>query len=214
MHEPGSFESAADALIAFGHAVLAERLAASTCGNVSVRLDAERFVISASGSQVGCLAIDGLSIVSQHDGARLAGPKPSMETELHRRAYLARPSVGAVLHCQSPSATLFACDPHAPQNLDYIPEIPAYVRKFAQVPYAAPGTPELAQSVTDALVDADVTVVQMRNHGQVIIGSTWQNAIRRGVFFELACWMALQGRQLEPIGAAEAAHLRSYARDV
>ncbi len=214
MHEPGSFEAASDALIDFGHAVLQERLAASTCGNVSVRLDASRFVISASGAQVGCLAIDTLSIVSLLDGTRLAGPKPSMEAELHRRAYLARPTIGAVLHSQSPSATLFACDPNAPQNLDFIPEIPAYVRKFALVPYAAPGTLALAQSVTDAFADPDVTVVQMRNHGQVIIGSTWQNAIRRGVFFELACWMALQGRTLQPIPDADAAHLRNYARDV
>ena len=209
-----AFEVACDALIQFGAAVTHERLAASTCGNVSVRLDEHRFVISASGAQVGCLSLDLVTIVSLQEGARLAGPKPSMETELHRRAYLARPNVGAVLHCQSPSATLFACDAHAPKNLDFIPEMPAYVRKFVQVPYAAPGSDALAQSVTTALADPEVTVVQMRNHGQVIIGSTWQNAIRRGVFFELACWMALQGRTLEPIPDADAAHLRTYARDV
>ena len=214
MYGQGTFELACDALVRFGQAVLQERLAASTCGNVSVRLDKDRFVISASGAQIGCLGLDTVAIVSLADGKGLAGPKPSMETELHRRAYLARPTVGAVLHCQSPAATLFACDPLAPQNLDFIPEIPAYVRKFAQVPYAAPGSNELAHSVTTALADPDVTVVQMRNHGQVIIGSSWENAVRRGVFFEMACWMALQGRVLQPIPEADAAHLRTYARDV
>ena len=214
MHESMSFEAASDALIQFGQAVLQERLATSTCGNVSVRLDANRFVMSASGAEVGALALDTLSIVSLLDGARLAGPRPSIEAELHRRAYLARPLVGAVLHRQSPSATLLACEVDAPDNLDFIPEIPMYVRKFAQVPYAAPGSLELAEAVTAAFAEPEVTLVQMRNHGQVLIGATWQHVVRRGVFFERACWMALQGRPLAVIPESAAAELRGRARDV
>lgn len=214
MHEQGTFEAACDALIQFGQAALRERLVASSCGNVSVRLDADRFVISASGAEVGCLALDTLSIVSLREGTRLAGPKPSVEAELHRQVYCSRASISAVLHCQSPAATLFACDANAPINLDFFPEMPAYVRKFAGVPYAPPGSPELAKSVTDALIDPDVTIVQLRNHGQIVIGSTWQTTMRRGTCFETACWMALQGRTLQTIPEGEAARLRSSARDV
>ncbi len=214
MHGPGTFEAACDALIQFGHAVLRERLTASTCGNVSVRLDADRFVISASGVEVGCLALDTLSIVSLRDGTRLAGPPPSVESDLHRRVYLSRPNVGAVLHGQSPAATLLGCDDTAPDNLHFIPEIPTYIRKFVLVPYAAPGSADLANAVAEAFGDRDVTLVQMRNHGQVIIGATWQNVVRRGTCFELACWMALQGRVLRSLPDAEVARLRESARDV
>ena len=214
MHEPGSFEAASDALIQFGQAVLREQLSTSTCGNVSVRLDANRFVMSASGAAVGCLALDTLVIVALRDGVRLAGPKPSIEAELHRRAYLARPHVGAVLHSQSPYATLLACAENPPDDLDFIPEIPMYVRRFAQVPYAAPGSLALAESVTAAFADPEVTVVQMRNHGQVILGATWQDVVRRGVFFERACWMAQQPRPLALIPPEESAELRLKARDI
>ena len=66
----------------------------------------------------------------------------------------------------------------------------------------------------EAFADPDVTVVQMRNHGQGIIGADPSAVVRRGVFFELACWLASQGRELTTIPDDEAAALREYARDV
>ena len=88
------------------------------------------------------------------------------------------------------------------------------MRAHAYVPYATPGSAPLAKSVARAFEDPEVTVVQMHNHGQVVIGSSWRTAVRRATFFELACWMATQGRPLRTIPAEAAALLRSYARDV
>lgn len=201
-------------LIAFGHAVRDQGLAGSTCGNVSVRLEDGRIAISGSGTSIGSLEPDGIALVGLADAAHFAGPKPSMETELHRRAYQQRPKVGAVLHCQSRSATLAACMADPPHNLDLIPEIPAYVRRHAYVPYHAPGSDALAEAVERALDDPDVTVIQLRNHGQIIVGKTWGHVIRRGVFFELACWLATQGQAVAPIPDAEADALRSFAKDL
>lgn len=206
---------ATDALIAFGAAIAREGLTLSTCGNASVRLDAERMLITASGAPLAALTPERLSIVALADGRHLAGPKPSMEQEIHRRAYRARDKVGAVVHCQSRAATALACLPEPPANLDFIPEIPAYVRAHAYArPFALPGTPELADAVSAAFEDPEVTVVQMVNHGQVVVGATWETAIRRATFFELACGIALASPAARPMPAEASATLRGYARDV
>lgn len=208
-HEPHVLQ-----LIAFGRATVQAGLLASTCGNASVRIDEQHIAISASGAELGALGPEHVAIVSLAQGERLLGPTPSMETDLHRRAYLLRPRTGAVLHCQSRAATLLACMVDPPRNLDFVPEVPAYVRLHAYAPYAPPGSPALAEAVEQALGDPAVTVVQMVNHGQVVIGGTWQKVVRRATFFELACWMASQGRALRTIPEDDARALRKMTKDV
>lgn len=200
-------------LITFGAAAAAEKLLISTCGNASLRLDDETMLISGTGSELRQLAADQISRVRLADGAHLSGPKPSMEVDLHRLVYLARPGAGAVLHCQSPGATLLACHADPPQDLNFIPEIPVYVGRPVYVEYAAPGSDRLAGHVADAFADPEVNVVQMRNHGQTYAGKSWRALIRSAVFFEFACWMALQGTALRTIPATDVATLRDYGRE-
>jgi L-fuculose-phosphate aldolase len=210
---PESTDAVAE-LIAFGKAVVDSGLLASTCGNVSLRVDENRMALSASGSSLGALRPEDVVLVSLRDGHAEGEGRPSMENSLHRRVYLARSKVHAIVHCQSRAATLLACTPSPPRNLDFFPEVPAYVRAHAYVPWAMPGSELLAASVAAAFSDPEVTIVQMRNHGQVIVGGTWPKAVRRGVFFEMACWMASQGLGVQPLPADDAVTLRTYARDV
>jgi ribulose-5-phosphate 4-epimerase/fuculose-1-phosphate aldolase len=207
-------EEAIDDLIELGSAVGEAGLAEATAGNVSVRLDEARMLLSATGCELGALTTADVAVVALKDGNVIEGPEPSLERELHRRVYTVREAAGAILHCQSPAATLLACRDDPPTNLDFVPEIPAYVRAHAYVPYSMPGSEPLAESVARAFEDPEVTVVQMRNHGQVVIGSTWRKAIRRAAFFELACWMATRDPSLRTIPSEDAARLRAYARDV
>jgi L-fuculose-phosphate aldolase len=202
-----------DAAIRFGRAVADAGLLASTCGNASLR-DGERLVISASGAHLGALTAGDLSVVDVADGRHRSGPRPSMEVEIHRGVCLSRPGVEAVLHCQSRAATLLACAEDPPASIDFIPEIPAYVRAHAYVPYHPPGSERLAEDVRRAFEDPEVTVVQMVNHGQVVIGATWEAVVRRATFFELGCWMAVQGLRLRVIPGEDVRTLRGYARDV
>ncbi len=196
-----------DSLLRFGRDVAEADLLASTCGNASLR-NGDRMVISASGAYLGGLTKEDVAVVDLPSGKHLSGPAPSMEVEIHREICLRRPDVGAVLHCQSRAATLLACCEDPPRNLDFIPEIPAYVRAHAYVPYHSPGTGDLATAVCRAFDDPEVTVVQMVNHGQVIIGNDRETALRRATFFELACWMATQGQKLSVIPEKDARALR------
>lgn len=80
----------------------------ASSGNFSLRLDATRLLITASGrdkhalSATDCLVLD-------HDG-QVLGPvgRPSAETGLHLQLYRRFPSCGAVLHTHSVSATVLS----------------------------------------------------------------------------------------------------------
>lgn len=203
-----------DALLQLAHRAAESGLLASTCGNASLRIGDERMLITGAGTSLATLTRADIAVVTLVDGAHLKGPRPSMETGFHRRAYALRPLAGAVLHCQSRAATILACATEPPANLDLIPEVPAYVRRHAYADWALPGTDALADAVGRALADPDVTIVQMVNHGQVIVGASWREVIRRGVFFEMACAMAVSGVPLRTIPDADAQVLRAMARDV
>jgi len=204
-----------DALVRFAHAAAESGLLASTCGNASVRVSDDALLITASGSSMATLTRADIALVSLRDGTALDGPRPSMEVGFHRRAYRERPKATAVLHCQSRAATILACAVDPPVSLDFVPEVPAYVRRHAYADWAPPGTEALADAVGRALAsDPDVTIVQLRNHGQVIVGGRWQDVIRRGVFFEMACGVATSGVPVRPIPEDDARALRELCGDV
>jgi ribulose-5-phosphate 4-epimerase/fuculose-1-phosphate aldolase len=204
----------AEQLMEFGRLAAAERLLLSTCGNASLRIGDDGLLLSAAGSTLRSLDENSIAELRLSDGDLKSKCPATSEAELHRLVYLARPEIGALLHCQSPAATTLACMKDPPACLDYIPEIPAYVRAHAYIDYAQPGTDALAESVARAFENPEVTVVQMRNHGQVIAGATWQKTVRRAVFFEQACWMALHGRDLTTIPGSASQELRQLSRDI
>ena len=70
--------------------------------------------------------------------------------------------------------------------MDFIPKLPVYVRRVGEVPYRAPGSPELARYVVRAFRDPEVRIAQLRNHGQVVIGDSPAQMVERAAFFELA----------------------------
>ncbi len=78
----------------------------ATAGNFSLRLEGERFLVTASGRDKGRLG-EGDFLIVDRDGRILAGSgRPSAETALHLQVYRLRPGGGAVLHTHSPTQTV------------------------------------------------------------------------------------------------------------
>ncbi|GIX33617.1 MAG: methylthioribulose-1-phosphate dehydratase [Lysobacterales bacterium] len=78
----------------------------ATAGNFSLRLEGERFLVTASGRDKGRLG-EGDFLIVDRDGRILAGSgRPSAETALHLQVYRLRPEAGAVLHTHSPTQTV------------------------------------------------------------------------------------------------------------
>lgn len=160
-----------------------------SCGNLSLRVDAARMLITATGSWMGKLTREQVAVCRIADGAVLNGRKPSSEVGFHAGILRIRADVNAVLHFQTPFATALACRPADAIDYAVIPEIPFYVGPVARVPYLLPGSAELAAAVTDAMREHDM--VTMANHGQVTVGADLDRAIQNAEFFELACQVVL-----------------------
>jgi ribulose-5-phosphate 4-epimerase/fuculose-1-phosphate aldolase len=191
-------------LVAGAHEAGREKLVVSTSGNLSVRLGATHFAISAARTRLASLhATDvvALPIDATDDEAPASdtSPRPSRETPMHRILYERFPEIGCVLHFQSLAGTTLACRSGTHPDLDFIPEFPVYVRRIACVPYLPPGSAELGKGVADAFEDPEVRLVQLRNHGQVAVGKDPRQVVERAVFFELAARIYLLSENSEPL---------------
>ena len=81
---------------------------ASTDGNVSVRLGADRILMSPTCMSKGMMTPDDLVIID-NEGRRVDGTrKPSSELGMHLLIYRLRPDVNAICHAHPPTATGFA----------------------------------------------------------------------------------------------------------
>lgn len=155
-------------------------------------------------SWLGQLTSDDVALCTIADGASLNAVKPTVEVRFHAGILRARPDVNVVLHYQSPCATTLACQQGKRANYYVIPEIPFYIGPIGHVPYLPPGSEELANAVTEAMVDHDLAL--MANHGQVTVGRDFNHVIQNAEFFELACQIVLAaGRNAKPL-SAQAVH--------
>ena len=213
-------EQILESLLEAAHNTHREGLVVSTSGNLSARLDERRFAITAARAHLARLRREELLILPIHAAespeslqSDTSPQRSSRETPMHRAMYETYPGVRCVLHCQSVAATALACRSGPLPDLNFLPEISVYVRQVAEVPYSPPGSEALAAAVVRAFRNPEVRLVQLRNHGQVVIGGTPQQALERAVFFELAAKILLlcgDEKDLRRFTPEELKVLRSY----
>lgn len=194
----------------YAHRVGQAGLTICSSGNLSLRIGDE-VLVSGTGSWVPDLTADRVSIVRFSDGAILNGVKPSMESVFHLGVMRERPEeVRCVLHFQSPYATAVACMKELPTDFNVTAEVPIHVgREIPVIPYFRPGSPELAQHVIEAMKEHNSVI--LRKHGQVVCGSSFEQAFERAMFFEMACRIVvLNGANVDPFTQAEIADLDTY----
>src|SRR5882724_4803542 len=82
-------------LVEYGRMLHAQGFVAATDGNLSVRLDAERVLITPTGFSKGMMRPQDMVVVDLH-GKKLSGAyNPSSEIVMHLTIYRMRPDVGA-----------------------------------------------------------------------------------------------------------------------
>jgi L-fuculose-phosphate aldolase len=149
---------------------------ASTDGNISVRLGADRVLTSPTCMSKGMMTPDDL-VVTDLEGRRVCGSrKASSELAMHLLIYRLRPDVNAVCHAHPPTATGFAA---AGIALDK-PILCELVISLGRVPvarYGTPGTPELSDAIAPYVPDHDA--ILMANHGVVTYGPDLLTAFLR-----------------------------------
>jgi len=173
---------------------------AANDGNVSVRVDENRVIMTPTGMSKGFLKVDELVMVDMQ-GRQIGGAlKPSSEALLHLDIYKHRPDVKAVVHAHPPTATGFAVAGIALTKC-VLPEVIISLGAVPLAEYATPGTPELPQVIRDYLKDHDA--VLLANHGALTIGRTLLQAHYRMETIEHFAKIMLVAMQLGRVNVLE-----------
>ena len=143
-------------------------------GNLAVRLDPERLIVTPSGCLKGFMTPEQMVIVDR-EGRALDGGRPSSEIEMHIAILQERPEMSAVVHAHPPYCTAFSIAGVTMARC-VIPEIVVTLGTVPTVPYATPGTRELPDSLREPIRHADALVLE--RHGSVTVGTDLWDAFR------------------------------------
>lgn len=193
------------AIIECGRICYARRLMTSNDGNISVRIDGGRVLITASGLCKGRMEADDLLIVDL-DGrvlAASAGRKASSEMPMHLEVYRQRADARAVIHAHPVFATaLTVAD--VPLPVDMLPEVLLTLGQVPTTRYAAPSSHDDADAIRELIHEHDA--VLLRQHGTLTVGrdlETALNALERIEHAAEVFWRAQMLGRVERIPAGE-----------
>jgi ribulose-5-phosphate 4-epimerase/fuculose-1-phosphate aldolase len=178
-------------LVDVGRYMLSNQLAWGTSGNISMRLDSEHMLITASGTFMGDLSQDDFVKYNLHSGHYEGARKASKETAMHSGIYQRRSDVGAILHA-SPFYTTLMASSNEPILSNLFIETMYYLENVAYVDYFHPGTKELGEAVAEQSSKANI--VMMRNHGVTVFDDTLNEALMRLETLEMACRMIITAK--------------------
>jgi L-fuculose-phosphate aldolase len=156
--------------------MVADGLVIGSAGNISVRVDADRFVVSAAGLAYGELGPQDHPVVELRDGSWDGSHRPTSELALHLGVLRAQPEVGAVVHTHSRYAAAFAV---ARLDLPFIcnENIATRAERVLVTDYAPPGSTDLAeQALRTFRRQPGSRAVLLANHGVVAIAPTLAEA--------------------------------------
>ncbi|MFN3742334.1 MAG: class II aldolase/adducin family protein [Anaerolineales bacterium] len=164
------------AILECGRLCYERRLMTSNDGNISVRVDAERVLITPSGLSKGRLEADDLLLLDMEGNVLQAAPgrKPSSETPMHLEAYRQRPDVRAVIHAHPVFATtLTVAGLDLP--LDVLPEVLLTLGEIPTTAYATPASHEDAELIRDLIRTHNALL--LRQHGSLTVGANLEEAL-------------------------------------
>ena len=136
-------------------------------GNVSVRYDERRFLVSPTGMDYETLQADDVPLMDL-EGRWFGRCRPSSEWRFHRDIYRSRRDAGAVVHTHSPQATALACTGRGIPAFHYMVAV-AGGSDIRCAPYHTFGTQELSDAALAALQNRNACL--LANHGVIAIGT-------------------------------------------
>jgi L-fuculose-phosphate aldolase len=154
-------------IVEVGRRLYARGYTASNDGNISVRLDGERLLMTPTSVCKGFMSVE-MMCITDLDGTKIAGDRnPSSEMKMHLEVYRQRPDVKAVVHAHPPIATGFAVA-GIPLDRAVLAEVVTTLGSVPIAEYATPSTAELPASVRKYVKAHDG--ILLANHGALTMG--------------------------------------------
>jgi L-fuculose-phosphate aldolase len=156
-----------DGIVEVGRRLYARGYTASNDGNISVRLDGGRLLMTPKNVCKGFMTAD-MVVVTDLDGRKIAGDRdPSSEMQMHLEVYRQRPDARAVVHAHPPIATGFAVA-GIPLDRAVLAEVITTLGSVPIAEYATPSTKELPDAVRKYVKAHDGML--LANHGALTLG--------------------------------------------
>jgi L-fuculose-phosphate aldolase len=166
---------------------------AANDGNISVRVDKSRILITPTGVSKGFLE-SGDIVTCDITGKVIVGDSmPSSEIKLHLEVYRRREDALAVVHAHPPYATAFAVA-GLPLTECILPEVVMTIGRIPLAPYGTPSTEELPRTIT-SLVN-DYNAILLSNHGTLTFSEDVYDAYYMQERIEHLAKISLLARQL------------------
>ncbi len=155
-------------IVEVGRRLYARGYTASNDGNISVRLDAARLLVTPANVCKGFMN-EPMMVVTDLDGKKLAGERnASSEIQMHLEVYRQRPEIQAVVHAHPPTATAFAVA-GIPLDRAVLAEVVTTLGSVPIAEYATPSTKELPEAVRKYVKVHDGML--LANHGALTLGA-------------------------------------------
>ena len=160
-------EALREDLIATCRALTARGLTHGKSGNVSIRRDANTFLISPTGIPYDQLQTADIPVMN-FAGTWFGAKRPSSEWRFHLDILCARPDAAAIVHTHSRHATALACTGQGIPAFHYMVAV-AGGSDIRCAPYSTFGTQALSDHALAALNDRKACL--LANHGVIALGS-------------------------------------------
>ncbi|MEE8147040.1 MAG: class II aldolase/adducin family protein [Longimicrobiales bacterium] len=205
----------AEALCHAGRQLHEQGLIAGLAGNLSVRLDEDRLLITPRGTNKSRLRPQDMVTLplalppEGHDQGEAT--QGSTEFPFHRACYLASDEVGAVVHTHAPALTAVGV-----RGLDItatLPELELAVGSVVLLDFAPSGSEQLGKATGDAVAEG-AGVILLKNHGAVSVGGDLDDAVNRMELAELAAYTVLLSQdRVGDLDLARLIKLRAHLDD-
>jgi L-fuculose-phosphate aldolase len=160
-------------IVEVGRRMYARGYTASNDGNISVRLGADRLLMTPKGVCKGFMTPD-MMCITDLEGRKIQGDRdPSSEMLMHLVVYRQRPDAQAVVHAHPPTATGFAVA-GIPLDRAVLAEVLTTLGSIPIAEYATPSTRELPEAVRKYIKAHDGML--LANHGALTTGSDLYSA--------------------------------------
>ncbi len=160
-------------IVRYGRMLHDRGFVAAMDGNLSVRLDDDRILVTPTCVSKGAMRPADMVVVDV-EGKHVSGRRNvTSEIGMHLLIYRLRKDIRAIVHAHPPTATGFAAAGLA-LNEPLVCEVVIGLGGIPLARYGTPGTSELAQTLEPYVSSYDA--ILMSNHGVVSYGDTLEHA--------------------------------------
>jgi L-fuculose-phosphate aldolase len=188
-----SRSTATDQVLRAGRRLGSRGLISAGEGNVSVRLDADRLLVTPTGLRKDELEADDLVVIwpghPDREAVSASGLRATSDLAVHLAVHAARPDIGAVVHAHLPSAMALTLAGELPDPAA-LPETAMLLPRLPFVSLEIPGSQRLADRVAAALTEEPepfAPAVLLERHGAYAVGRDPGHAVDRLELVEVLC---------------------------